>query len=190
VAKVNYLIDGDLIWTEHHAPYYYGGDDGKNVTALVTTFLRPGLHTFTFAAVSIGGQTATDTVKARVVQAPPLPAQLVGTWTHSMGRKPCGDCKNGSETISITKLGWGFEPQPPWGDRWDARYLADGKVVFGPEVITSRKSYHGAFCGVDPLFTWTYTVSTDGQSFQLQPNGADPCPDRLHGLQGTWTRTG
>ena len=194
VAKVEYLIDHHLIWTEYHPPYYYGGDEGKNdpkaINSLVTTFLRPGRHTFTVRSVAIGGQTATDVVKARTVKAPSPPTQLVGKWTQ-----PCStgvSCPPGAQsiTITITSVGWGFEPQPSFGDRWDARYLHGGKVVFGPEVITSRRSPQGAFCGVDPLHTWTYTIAPDGKSFDLQSVGVDPCPDRRNGIRGTWTRVG
>ena len=68
VKEVDYLIDGRRAWTEHHAPYYYGSDNNR----LVTTFLKPGLHTFTVRATTTDNQVATDTVKAQVV-APPAP---------------------------------------------------------------------------------------------------------------------
>jgi hypothetical protein len=186
VARVNFLIDRHLIWTEHQAPYFYGGNDGSRANSLVTSFLEPGRHTFTLRAVTFGGRAATDTVKARVVQAPPAPAQLVGLWTQT---SCLAACNPGPVTVTITTLGWGFLPQPPQGDRWDARYLTGDKVVFGPEVITSRKSPQGAFCGVDPLFTYTYTIAADDQSFRLTPDGSDPCSDRAP-LSGTWKKTG
>jgi hypothetical protein len=47
----------------------------------------------------------------------------------------------------------------------------------------------GAFCGIDPLFTWTATIASDDQSMQLNPNGHDHCGGRVAILQGTWTRT-
>src|SRR5207249_126466 len=48
VAEVDYLIDGYHAWTAHSARYYYGGDENW----LVTTVLKPGLHTFTVRAVT------------------------------------------------------------------------------------------------------------------------------------------
>jgi hypothetical protein len=180
VEAVDFLIDGSVRWVEHHTPYYYG-DDGNS---LVTNFLTPGLHTFTVRAVTAGG-TATDTVKARVVEGPAPPAGLEGTWKHRV-IGGCGACKNGYASFSITTVGWGNP-----GDRFDARYLPNGRVVLGPEVITGLSSPRGGFCnGVDPLWTWAYTFASDGRSFDLHPVGTDRCPDRQHGLEGTWTRVG
>src|SRR5262245_20765687 len=155
VASVEFLIDRHLIWTEHRAAYFYGGNDGRIANQLITSFLKPGLHRFTVRADSRDGRTATDIVRARVVHAPPPPAQLAGTWTHNCW---AAACDNGVVTLSIAGLGWGFEPQPPQGDRCDARYLSVDKVVFGPEVITSRRSPREAFCGIDPPFTYTCTL--------------------------------
>ena len=186
VASVEFLIDRHLIWTEHRAAYFYGGNDGRITTRLITSFLKPGLHRFTVRADLSDGRTATDIVKARVVQAPPPPAQLVGTWTHNCW---AAACDHGVVTLSIAGLGWGFEPQPPQGDRWDARYLFGDKVVFGPEVITSRRSPQEAFCGIDPPFTYTYTLNPDGKHFDLEPDGTDPCSGRAP-IAGTWTRAG
>jgi hypothetical protein len=189
VAKVDFLVDGRWLWTEHQTPYVYGGDNDKGYgNWLVTSFLKPGLHTFTVRAAAIGGPTETDTVRARVIQAPSPPSHLAGTWTHHISG-PCGACnKNGDITTSITILGWGTPP----GDYWDARYLPGGKIVFGPEEALPHMSAGarlGGFCNsIDPLYTWTYTVAADDQSFQLHPIGKDPCPDRQHGLEGTWTR--
>ena len=185
VARVDFLIDRHLLWTEHHAAYFYGGNDGNLTNRLVTSFLKPGRHTFTVRAVTWGGRSAKDTVRARVVQSPPPPAQLVGNWTH----KCWAGCNNGVVTLSIASLGWGFEPQPPQGARWDARYLSGDKVVFGPSVITSRRSPPEAFCGIDPPFTYTYSLAADGNHFDLEPDGTDPCSTRAP-IAGTWTRAG
>jgi hypothetical protein len=180
VEAVDFLIDGSVRWVEHHTPYYYG-DDGNS---LVTNFLTPGMHTFTVRAVTAAG-TATDTVKARVVKAPAPPAELVGTWKHRVPGS-CPSCKNGDAILSFTTVGWGSP-----GDRVDVRYLPNRRIVFGPEVITGLSSPRGAYCnGVDPLWTWAYTVAPDDRSFEMHPVGTDPCPDRQHGLDGTWTRVG
>jgi hypothetical protein len=66
VAKVDFLIDGKLSWTEHHAPYVYGADDnGRNRGYLVTSWLAAGMHRFTVRITATDGTTATDTVAAR-----------------------------------------------------------------------------------------------------------------------------
>jgi len=187
VKEVDYLIDGRRAWVEHHAPYYYGSNEGNYGNWLVTSFLKPGLHTFTVQAVTTGGQTATDTVRARVLAAPPPPAKLAGAWTRIV---TAADLKKGPKgpppgrwTITISTVGWATGP----GDDLDVRYLLNGNVVMGPEIDTLTR-HSGGFCGVDPLHTWIVAISTDDKSMQLNPVGTDSCGDRLAILQGTWTR--
>src|SRR5207244_6572195 len=67
VAEVDYLIDGYHAWTEHSAPYSYGADGNW----LVTSILKPGLHTFTVRAVTADNQVAIDKFQARVTAPPP-----------------------------------------------------------------------------------------------------------------------
>jgi hypothetical protein len=186
VAEVEFLIDGQKAWTAHEQPYCYGAIGGV-CNRLVTSFLTPGIHTFTVRAVTIFGKTATHTVKARVIAAPPPPANLAGPWTRIVTPD---DLKNvppgpppGPWTITISSLGWATGP----GDNFDVRYLANGNVVMGPEVVTPTQQ-SGAFCGVDPLHTWTVVLSADDQSMQLNPVGQDDCGDRVAIMQGTWTR--
>jgi hypothetical protein len=193
VKKVEFLIDGHWVWTEIQAPYFYGGNEGGRGNWLITSFLKPGAHTFTVKVFAKSGGTATDTIHARVIEAPPPPSELAGKWKHHVSPSGCGPgfCdKNGDITESITILGWGTPP----GDYWDARYKSGGKLVFGPWVVNPQMSAGarlGGFCnGIDPFHTWSYTVAPDGKSFQLNPVGKDPCSDRQNGLEGTWTRVG
>jgi hypothetical protein len=187
IKEVDYLIDGQPAWVEHHAPYYYGANDGSYGNWLVTSFLKPGLHTFTVRAVTKGGVTATDTVRARVIAASAPPAKLAGNWTRivtpaDLKKGPKGP-PAGRWTIHVTSVGWGWSAV----DRWDVRYLPNGDVVMGPEIDTPREQA-GGFCGVDRLFTWTVTIAADDNSIQLNPDGHDRCGDRVAILQGTWTR--
>jgi len=183
VKKIDFFIDGRRAWTEHHAPYTYG-DDGNR---LVTTFLKPGLHTFTVRALTATGKAATDTVKARVIAAPAPPAKLAGAWTRivtpaDLKKGPPGP-PAGRWTITVTSIGWSTGPH----DNFDVRYLPNGNIVMGPEVVTPVQQT-GAFCGVDPLHTWTVSLSADDKSMQLNPSGKDTCGDRVAIMQGTWTR--
>jgi len=187
VREVDYLIDGRRAWVEHHPPYYYGANEGSYGNWLVTSFLSPGVHTFTVRAVTRTGGTATDTVEARVIPAPAPPARLAGAWTRIVTR---ADLKKGPKgppagrwTLHVTSVGWGWSAT----DHWDVRYLADGNVVMGPEIDTPEEQ-GGGFCGVDPLFTWSVTLAADGRSMELGPVGKDGCGDRVAILQGTWTR--
>jgi hypothetical protein len=187
VKEVDYLIDGRRAWTEHHAPYYYGSNEGAYGNWLVSSFLTPGEHTFVVRAITRSGRIATDTVKARVLAAPAPPAKLAGPWTRIVKRS---DLKKGPPgppagrwTITVSSVGWATGP----GDNFDVRYLPSGDVVMGPEVVTPTQQT-GAFCGVDPLHEWKVALSVDDQNMTLDPVGHDGCGDRVAILQGTWTR--
>jgi hypothetical protein len=166
VAEVDYLIDGFHAWTAHSSPWYYG-DNGN---WLVTTVLKPGLHTFTVRAVVSPDTVAVDKFKARVVSPPKPPARLAGSWSRP-GR-----------TLFIAKTGWTIGPN----QIFDARYLANGNAVLGPEIIDRPEQ--PPTCGANPPQSWKLVLSTRGKRMQLRPIGSDPCRARLAVLQGTWKR--
>jgi hypothetical protein len=201
VTEADYFIDGKKAWTDHNAPYYYGGNERSSTNSLVTSFLAPGVHTFRVRAVTLAGRTATDTVRARVIAAPSPPSNLAGAWTRivtpdDLKKGPPGP-PAGPWTFHVTSVGWGGDGTgaatgaavPGWSgqDRWDVRYLPNGNVVLGPEVVTPDQQ-SGGFCGIDPLQTWTVALSADDQSMTLNPEAQDNCGDRVAILQGTWTR--
>jgi hypothetical protein len=166
VAEVDYLIDGFHAWTAHSSPWYYG-DNGN---WLVTTILKPGLHTFTVRAVVSPEKLAVDKFQARVI-APPRPrARLAGSWSRA-GR-----------TLFIAKTGWTVGPN----QIFDARYLANGNVVLGPEIIDRPEQ--PPTCGANPPQSWKVVLSASGKRMQLRPVGSDPCRARLAVMQGTWKR--
>ena len=75
VADVDYLIDGFHAWTAHSSPWYFG-DNGN---WLVTSILKPGMHTFTVRAVVAQDKVAVDKFRARVIAPPRPPARLAGS---------------------------------------------------------------------------------------------------------------
>jgi hypothetical protein len=166
VAEVDYLIDGFHAWTAHNSPWYFGGSGNW----LVTTILKPGLHTFTVRAVVSPDAVAVDKFKARVLSPPKPPARLAGSWSRA-GR-----------TLFIAKTGWTIGPN----QIFDARYLANGNAVLGPEIIDRPEQ--PPTCGANPPQSWKLVLSTRGKRMQLRPIGSDPCRARLAVLQGTWKR--
>jgi len=178
VAEVDYLIDGYHAWTEHKAPYVYGSDNNL----LVTSFLKPGLHTFTVHAVTTDNQVATDTVKAQVVAPPPPPAKIAGAWTL---KKATHAQRPPVTAFTITAKGWTIGPN----FRLDAQYLPSGNVVLGTLII-DRPQQVDNVCGAQPAqHKWHVAFPANGKTMQLDPIGSDPCQSRLRALQGTWTRT-
>jgi hypothetical protein len=208
ITEVDYLIDGKLAWVEHITPYFYG-DDGNY---LVTSFLAPGTHTFTVRAIDARGHTATDTVTAAVTAAPAPPAGLAGAWTRTVTPADVKQATSGSPppaghwALVIGPVSWQvYGPPRPVGKSvtWlacsqvfclDIAYRAAHSVTLHPEIAVPpypNPQDQGGFCnGVDPLFTWSYSVGGGGKTLTLRPAGHDPCGDRIAILAGTWTRAG
>lgn len=195
ISEVDFLIDGKLGWVERNPPYYYG-DDGN---WLVTSFLRPGEHTFIVRTVTAQGKTLTDAVRAST-SAPQTPPQaLRGIWskvvtatdlTKASSNQPP---PSGRWELRIIANGWQLRDPTPgasWG-LFDVAYLPDGKLQMRPtiEYPPYPNSNNGGFCGdTDPLWTWTYSTDGPGRTFTVHPVGHDPCGDRAAILEGTWSR--
>jgi hypothetical protein len=70
VERVEFLIDGELRWTERRTPYVFNGDGGTWDTTLEPN----GEHTLTLRALATDGRTATSTVRVTVANgSPPAP---------------------------------------------------------------------------------------------------------------------
>jgi hypothetical protein len=195
ILEIEFLIDGQLGWVEHTAPFDYG-DDGN---WLVTSFLGPGEHTFAVRLVTVNGQIATSTVNATVAAPLPPPAGLAGTWartvTASDVEKSTSDSRPppGAWRLKIAAAGW--EPIDPQGIQglFDVGYPSAGTVEMRPtiEYPTYPNSNEGGFCnGVDPIFNWKVAIGSGGKTLTLHPAGKDLCGDRAAILEGTWTRVG
>jgi hypothetical protein len=95
IADVEFLIDGRLRAVDHRPPYNYGSDDRNGHPGwLVTSRLKPGAHRFTARARLTDGQTASDTVIARVNRPLAPPDALTGSRWHpnvSAAAITCGD---------------------------------------------------------------------------------------------------
>jgi len=168
VAEVDYFIDGYHAWTARSAPYYYG-DNGN---WLITTFLKPGLHTFSVRAVTADNQVAVDKFQARVPPSPKPPAKLAGRWQRGT-----------SGTIWIAKNGWTIHPNATV----DARYLSNRSIILGPQIIDRPEQT--PYCGPNPPQTWKATIAAGDKRMTLAPIGTDPCSVRVTVFKGTWTRT-
>lgn len=218
IDKVEFLIDGKLRWVEHHCPCVYGGDSGPHRNFLVTSWLNPGRHRFTVRAVAKNGQTATDTVKARVVPPPKVPAELAGTWERTIfdtSRAP----RPGSPanpTDSLTPPGryrltfdrrWihdvfpcdtspcRFNPKTGGGGELISDWTPGSSTftVRGPvtiRILRDTDRLGGFWCYEDgPSATYTWSVT--GRTLTLAPvGGHDACGIRGFIWAGTWTRVG
>jgi len=194
VSEVDFLIDGKLGWVEHKTPYFYGNDGNW----LVTSFLTPGVHTFTVRVIAAGGHSATNTVKASVTPPPVPPAALAGTWTHVVTPADVQKATSGGAPptgrwhLQIGPAGWQLHDPTGGGLLFDVGYGSAAGLQMRPtiEYPPYPNSNNGGFCtDTDPLWAWTYSPADGGTTLTLRPVGHDPCGDRIAILAGTWTRT-
>ena len=218
IREVDFLIDGKVRWIEHHSPYVYSDNDGPHRGYLVTSWLKPGKHRFTVRAVTRSGHSATDTVVARVRQAPAVPKTLAGTWQRTIS-DTSGAPKPGSPgnpTDSLTPPGtyklmferrWiqdvfpcdtspcRFNPKTGAGGEgtsdWTpgaSTFAVRGPVTF--RVFHNTDRLGGWWCWMDgPSATYTWSVS--GSTLTLAPvGGHDACGIRGFIWAGEWTRGG
>lgn len=213
VKEVEFRIDGRLAWSESKPPYTYADDGGY----LVTSFLKPGKHSFAVRVIPSAGHPATDTVIARVLPAPPVPAALAGTWrrtiTDTSGAPSPGSAGNPTSTLTPTGTyritfdrRWIHDEFPcttspckyvgstgaggEFDSDWDPRattFHVQGEVTFRIASDTARLA--GWWCeSGGPSANYTWSVS--GNTLTLAPvGGHDPCAIRGFIWSGTWTRS-
>ena len=196
VTGVTFLIDSQVAWVEHKAPYFYGDDDNY----LVTSFLTPGEHSFTVRVFTIKSQTIESTVKTTVVAEPTPPDGLANTsWTRYQTAadvaKATSDLPGhpGQIGLTIDSVGWMFHDPDGGGLLIDVGYQSDEEVELRAAIEKPPypNQYGGAFCAEpDPPILWSYTLSNGGKTLTLHPVTSDPCGDRLGAFEGTWTSAG
>jgi hypothetical protein len=218
VPKVDFLIDGRVAWVDEGPHYVYSSNAGKHLGFLVTSFLTPGKHRFTVKAIANDGQTATDTVIARVLPSPEPPSQLAGTWQRTISDTSSAPKTGtpGNPTGSLTPPGkyqitfdrrsihdvfpcdtspCRFNPKTGGGGELDSDWTPGATTfqVRGPvemHVFDDSDRLGGWWCWMDgPSATYTWTVS--GNTLTLAPvGGHDACGIRGFVWAGTWTRVG
>jgi hypothetical protein len=212
VNEVDFLVDGRVAWVQHKRPYTYAEDGGY----LVTSWLSPGRHRFTVRATASDGRTATDTVVARVLPAPEVPAALAGTWQRTIpdtSRAPkAGSAGNPTDTLTppgtykltferrwihddfpCTTSPCRFVSGTGAGGQFDSDWTPGAKTFYVQGEVTFR-----TFKDTDRLAGWwcqtwgppaTYIWSVSGNTLALAPvGGHDACGVRGFIWTGEWTR--
>ncbi len=222
VKEVDFLIDGKFTWVHHHPPYYYGdfSESSSKVDRgyLVTSFLAPGMHTFTVRAIATSGQTAVDTVMARVAATPDPPTALAGTWERTVD--PAGAPKPGSPgapadtptpagayKLVIDKR-WiqtrdpgtfthaSVDKNTGLGYIQDTDYVAGAGNSFQVWGAVSWRPFsdylaeEGTWCEPWGGPEGTYHWSVTGNTLTLKATPSDPCRVRAFIWTGEWTRVG
>ena len=203
IDRVEFLIDGKVRWIEGSRPYNYGGDDRGHLGYLITTWLKPGRHTFTTRAFDTAGRKATDYVRARVLPAPQPPASLSGAWTRTV--TPADLEKAGEDgppeghwRLVFDHVGaWHLDPL---GSGVVNQYEVAGSVihVYAPIQMApfsdgkggvSRYGHHsigGTDCNFDgPFGSYSWSVAGDELTLTAEKEG---CGSRRAIWEGTWKR--
>jgi hypothetical protein len=204
IERVEFLIDGKVRWIEGFRPYNYGSDDFRgHLGYLITTWLKPGRHTFTARAVDKAGRKATDSVRARVLPAPEPPASLAGMWKRTV--TPADLEKSGEEPpppgvwkLVFDRVGaWHLDPH---GSGLVNQYDVAGRTInvyapiqmapFGDRGGGVSRFGHRGIGGTDcnfhgPFGAYVWSVSGEELTLTAQTEG---CANRRAIWEGTWKR--
>jgi hypothetical protein len=204
IKEVDFLVDGKVLWVEHHAPYNFADGDG-----FVTTWLAPGTHRFAVRAVETSGASSIDTILARVLTPPAPPAPVGGTWrrdvdTSSLQNPPGVENPSGTYTLVIDKRwiqarfpgrfvpGEGPKASIHNGYGWiiDAYATYRGSTITIPgtvnfQLLTNDVREGGWWCGPNHPANYRWAVHGDTLTLTAVRDG---CAGRKLIWSGDWTR--
>jgi hypothetical protein len=206
---IGFLIDGKIVSFTDEQPYTFPDHGGY----LVTTWLKPGTHTFTVRAHAKDGRIMEDNVTASVVAAPPVPAALAGTWVRTVTDTSAAP-KPAPNTTPVPTGTYKLVFDPRWVQtRFPGTYLGKASFKTGNGFIIDNdwtpgaKSFQalggvqfkvlqdsdaegGRWCDAGgPVASYTWSVS--GNTLTLTPiGGTDACASRGVVWAGQWTRVG
>jgi len=187
IREVDFLIDGRRAWVEHHAPYTYGYDGNY----LVTTWMKPGLHTFAVVAVATDGRRATVSSQAQTSAPKAPPAALAGSWRRRISAADTGSSgRSGMWTLMISDVGWRFlDPTRRRGALIDVAYLPSN-VVEARGGIATRESdplENNPWCD-EPFEAVRYHWHVAADRLTLTLAGRRRCDGQSRVWAGIWTR--
>lgn len=178
VDRVEFLIDGQLAWTEHNAPYSFN-DDGN---LLVPSVLDPGGHHLEVDVYTAAGKAATATLTVTTGR-PAVPAALAG---KSFAHEPAGPFGSWRYTFGSDGV-IRFDDAYGSGGTEAFTALPDGTITFyGPTNWIVPDDRRGGFCDT-PEGVTVMRWRTVGANVAITSTGADePCPGRTSNLAGNY----
>jgi hypothetical protein len=187
IRQVDFLIDGRRSWVEHHAPYSYGYDGNY----LVTSWMTPGLHTFTVVAVAINGRRATISSRARTSAPKPPPAVLAGSWQRRISAADAGASgRAGVWTLIVSPIGWRFlDPSRRRGALVDVAYLSRNTIEARGGIATRDRDprENNPWCD-EPFQPVRYHRHAAANRLTLTLTGPRRCDGQSRVWAGDWTR--
>jgi hypothetical protein len=186
IREVDFLIDGRLSWVEHHAPYTYGYDGNY----LVTTWMSPGMHSFTVTAIATDRSRATTSSKARVQGPPPAPpSALAGSWQRNVSKAQAGGSgRPGMWTLEVDKVGWRILDPSRHGALVDVAYLSAGVLEIRGGIATrNHDSHEGNVWCDEPFQPVRYHWAVSGDTLTLALVGPKRCDGQSDVMVGDWS---
>jgi hypothetical protein len=187
VAKVEFLIDSKLSWSERNPPYTYGDDSNW----LVTSWLSAGRHRFTVRAKSLDGRTAQRTTIARVLATPEPPVELVGSWKRVVPRAQAGEFL-GTWEITVDKVGWRVRDPFECCNLVDIAYRSGGRLQARGGIWMQPEAKGGTggngWCK-DTNGAVDYRWSVSANTLTLALDGLDRCGEGRYAQHFIWVGT-
>lgn len=195
VARVEFVIDARVRWTEQQAPYVFNGDGMQ----LFPWVLGPGAHRLAVRVLTSSGKQASTSASVTVRVPVPVPTQLVGTYTRtvtaadirrtrSLRHEPAGQVlPAGAWRLRIARGGVITFDDPRGGGGNEVFSATPGGAITlqGPANWLLPADRQGSFCGVEPV--GAYSWATHAARLVLTP-GHDRCADRNSMFAGDWKR--
>lgn len=187
IRQVDFLIDGRRSWVEHHAPYSYGYDGNY----LVTSWLRPGLHTFTVVAVATDGRRARISSRAETGPAKAPPAALAGSWQRQVSPADArGSGRAGRWALTVDSVGWRIrDPTGTRGALIDVAYVASSAIEARGGIATRDHDprENNPWCD-EPFEPVRYHWRVAADRLTIALAGPRRCGGQSRIWVGDWTR--
>jgi hypothetical protein len=192
--RIEFLVDGKLLWVERHAPFDFNNDNNY----LYPYLFARGPHELIARGVSTTGEQVTATAHVQMTQAPPkIPRALQASWRHLVsqavidrGSSP-GDPPLGGGVYRVRLGADGREfaspPKPVVGGYYAFSATADGVLDLGGPVnwFTAQSSYEGICHGDQTLGIYRWKIAHRALTLKVVK---DPCRQRAAVMAGRWTR--
>jgi hypothetical protein len=200
VDRLDFLVDGRVLWSSYQAPYIFGLDDGAPAgKRLFPWILGAGEHRLAIRATVSGGRVVTSSVRVSVRVIAPVPRPLVGTFartvtaadiarTRRMRHEPADQVlPPGTWRLHIGPDGLirFDDPQGSGGNEAFTATASGGLTLHGPANWLNPPDRQGSFCGVEPDGSWRWIAH--GRRLTLIARH-DGCADRNSLFAGAWTR--
>jgi hypothetical protein len=200
VARVEFLIDGRVLWTNDSRPYIFGLTEQSNARRLFPSLLGTGAHRLGVRVVTTSGTSASTSARVTVAATAPVPSELFGTFTREVTRADVRRTQafrtepgsqalpSGTWRLHITGNGL-ISFDDPLGSGGNETFTASpaGMLALqGPANWLNPPDRKGSFCGVEPNGAWHWAAHR--RSLVLTPR-LDRCADRNSLFAGVWKRS-